>query len=161
MVLAAVGLLGVWPFAELRSSAIDVAQGTSVDEAQAAQWHAAPEYLSLFAPASHRDDYRAYVSALGFDEVLRAVTSDPAALRPPGAWEPELELPYDAFGRAGSYNRWKLAGLYGSRRARVARGPRIAGGHAESWMLVSPYPDPALQRLEPGTLILVLRVPPA
>jgi hypothetical protein len=146
-VVAVVVLLVWWrPCTDLRS---------------AEAWRAAPEYLDLFAPRLNRDAYRAYVSALGFDETLRAVAGDPAALRPPGAWEPESVIPFDAFGRTGSYNRWKLAGLYGSRRARVARGPRIDDGHAESWMLVSPYPDPALQRLEPGTLILVLRIPPA
>jgi len=28
-------------------------------------------------------------------------------------------------------------------------------------MLVAPYPDPTLQHLEPGTLIIVLKIPPA
>ena len=31
----------------------------------------------------------------------------------------------------------------------------------ESWTLIAPYPDAALQRLELGTLIIVLRIPPA
>jgi len=121
----------------------------------------APEYLSLFTPLVHRDAYRAYVSPLSLDDTIRLLQADPAILRPPGAWQPEAMIPFDAFGRTGSYNRWKLAGLYGSRRARVARGPRIDNGRAESWTLVAPYPDPALSRLEPGTLILVLRIPPA
>jgi hypothetical protein len=44
----------------------------------------------------------------------------------------------------------------------VARGPRVVDhGRSESWMLVAPYPDPALQHLEPGTLIIVLTIPPA
>lgn len=124
-------------------------------------WRDAPQYLSLFAPRAHRDAYRAYVSPLGLDDTLRALLADPAVQRPPGAWQPEAVIPFDAFGLSGSYNRWKLAGLYGSRRARVARGPRVDNGHAESWMLVAPYPDPALQHLESGTLILVLRLPPA
>jgi hypothetical protein len=29
----------------------------------------------------------------------------------------------------------------------------------ESWTLIAPYPDLALRRLEPGTLIIVLRFP--
>src|SRR5262245_59425238 len=74
----------------------------------------APEYLPLFAPVAHRDAYRAYVSPLGLDETLKAVLADPAVQRPPGAWEPQSMIPFDAFGRTGSYNRWKLAGLYGS-----------------------------------------------
>ena len=124
-------------------------------------WREAPEYLRLFAPVAHRDHYRAYVSPLGLDETLAALMADPAVQRPPGAWEPHAMIAFDAFGRSGSYNRWKLAGLYGSRRARVARGPRVDHGQSESWMLVAPYPDPTLQHLEPGTLIIVLKIPPA
>ena len=70
-------------------------------------------------------------------------------------------IPYDAFGLAGSYNRWKVAGLYRSRRAYVAYGPRLDQGQTESWTLIAPYPDVGLQRLEPGTLIIVLRIPRA
>jgi len=124
-------------------------------------WREAPEYLNLFAPRAHRDAYRIYVSPLGLDETLRALLADPAVQHPPGAWTPESISPFDAFGRTGSYNRWKLAGLYGNRRARVARGPRVDRGHVETWMLVAPYPDPALKHLEPGTLILVLQIPPS
>ena len=68
-------------------------------------------------------------------------------------------IPYDAFGLSGSYNRWKVAGLYRSRRASVSRGPRMHAGQMESWTLIAPYPDPTLQRLEPGTLIIVLGIP--
>ncbi|HEY7190451.1 MAG TPA: hypothetical protein VH436_28060 [Vicinamibacterales bacterium] len=132
-----------------------------LDFARDRPWREAPEYLRLFAPDAHRDHYRAYVSPLGLDETLAALMADPAVQRPPGGWEPRQMIAFDAFGRSGSYNRWKLAGLYGSRRARVARGPRVDHGQSESWMLVAPYPDPALQHLEPGTLIIVLKIPPA
>jgi hypothetical protein len=131
-------------------------QGKPVDS-----WREAPEYLRLFAPAAHRDDYHAYVSPLGLDETLKVLLADPGVQRPPGAWEPQPMIAFDAFGRSGGYNRWKLAGLYGSRRARVARGPRVDHGQSESWMLVAPFPDPALLHLEPGTLIIVLKIPPA
>jgi hypothetical protein len=131
------------------------------DLRSAEPWREAPEYVHLFAPAAQREHYRAYVSPLGLDETLKALLADPAIQRPPGAWVPQSVIAFDAFGRSGSYNRWKLAGLYGSRRARVARGPRVDLGQSESWMLVAPYPDPALQHLEPGTLIIVLKIPPA
>jgi hypothetical protein len=131
------------------------------DLRSAEPWREASEYLRLFAPVAHRDHYRAYVSPLGLDETLAALLADPAVQRQAGAWEPQPMIAFDAFGRSGSYNRWKLAGLYGSRRARVARGPRVDHGQSESWMLVAPYPDPALQHLEPGTLIIVLKIPPA
>ena len=68
-------------------------------------------------------------------------------------------IPFDAFGQSGSYDRWKVAGLYRRRRAHVARGPRLDQGQTESWTLISPYPDASLQRLEPGTLLIVLRIP--
>ena len=96
---------------------------------------------------------------MGLEATLADLLADPGVLQPPGAWPPQAMIPYDAFGLSGSYNRWKVAGLYRSRRAQVVHGPRVDQGQVESWTLVAPYPDPALQRLEPGTLILVLRVP--
>jgi len=117
--------------------------------------------VRLFAPRAHRAAYRAYISPAGLEATLKALLADPAVLHPPGAWEPRALVPYDVFGLSGGYNRWKVAGLYRSRRAQVARGPRMDQGRAESWMLVAPYPDATLQRLEPGTLIIVLRIPPA
>jgi hypothetical protein len=124
-----------------------------------AGWREAPQYISLFVPQTQRAAYRAYVSPLGVEATLKQLAADPAILRPPGAWTPQAMIPYDAFGLSGSYNRWKVAGLYRSRRAQVARGPRVDQGQTESWTLISPYPDETLQRLESGTLIIVLRIP--
>jgi hypothetical protein len=123
-------------------------------------WREAPEYVALFAPRAYRGAYRAFVSPTTLDAVLRAVARDPRALQAPGSWAPHPQLPFDAFGGGGTYDRWKIARLYGSRRAQVARGPHRGDGDSEeSWTLVSPYPAAALDRLEPGTLLLVLRVP--
>lgn len=122
-------------------------------------WREAPEYVGLLAPQAHRSAYRAYVSPLGLEATLKHLLADPAVLHPPGAWTPQAMIPYDAFGLSGGYNRWNVAGLYRSRRAQVARGPRLDQGQLESWTLIAPYPDSALQRLEPGTLIIVLRIP--
>jgi hypothetical protein len=122
-------------------------------------WREAPAYLDLFAPKPHRSAYRAYASPLDIQATLRQLLDDPGVLHPPGAWTPRAIIPYDAFGLSGSYNRWKVAGLYRSRRAQVARGPRLEQGQTESWTLISPYPDEALRRLEPGTLIIVVRNP--
>jgi hypothetical protein len=159
---AAVLAVCVLACTDLRSAeSFDYAPPDSAQGRQDRPWHDAPEYLSLFAPSAHREDYRAYVSPLGLEETLKTLFADPAVQRLPGAWEPKAMIPFDAFGRTGSYNRWKLAGLYGSRRALVARGPRVDHGRTESWMLVAPYPDPSLQRLETGTLIIVLTIPPA
>jgi hypothetical protein len=124
-------------------------------------WQAAPEYLPLFAPAGPRGEpYRAFVSPLGLDAVLARLQAVPGRLLPPGAWEPKAQLPFDAFGQTGRYDRWKLAQVYGSRRALVARGPWGTNGQVtETWTLISPYPDPSLTRLESGTLLIVLRIP--
>ena len=148
-------------FIALLLACTDLRSAQPFDSTQGRPWRDAPEYLRLFTPVAHRGDYRAYVSPRGLDETLKSVLADPAVQRPSGAWEPRPMIPFDTFGRTGGYNRWQLAGLYGSRRARVARGPRVDHGQSESWMLVAPYPDPALQRLEPGTLIIVLKIPPA
>jgi hypothetical protein len=124
-------------------------------------WRAAPELAAVFGPTGPRASaYRTYVTALDLDTVLTRLAADGTLQRPPGAWAPRTSLPADAFGQAGAYNRWALARLYGARGPRVARGPKAAAGRVtEAWTLISPYPDATLQRLEPGTLLIVLRVP--
>ena len=125
----------------------------------AARWREAPEYLAIFAPTAHRGAYRIAVTPLGLDAVLQALAADPSLARASDAWSPRARLPADAFGRSGRYDRWTLARLYGSRQPRVARGARLDGsGGVESWTLVSPYPSPDLTRLEPGTLLIALRI---
>jgi hypothetical protein len=121
----------------------------------------APEFLDLFAPRLHRDAYRALVSPLAVEELVRRLADDPQLQHPAGSWTVTSSSPVDAFGEAGTYHRFRLIRLYGSSRARVVRGPRIAdnGTTLETWTLVSPYPDATLTQLEPGTLVLVLRVP--
>jgi hypothetical protein len=124
-------------------------------------WRAAPEYVELFTPgATHPGHYETYVSPLPIDAALRESADDPALLHPPGAWTPRDVIALDAFGKTGAYNRWALARLYGARRTRLARGPRgDAGRVVEMWTLISPYPDIGMQRLESGTLLIVLRLP--
>ena len=121
-------------------------------------WRAAPDFLELFAPAGPRAAaYRVFTSDAGFDTVLRQLAADPSLARTPGGWTVQALAPADAFGLAGRYDRIALARLYGSARARVARGVRRERGAAEAWTLISPYPDPALRRLERGTLLLRMR----
>ena len=150
-------LAAVLTCTDLRSAAQQPADGPST--VLRAGWREAAQYVELFAPREQRAAYRAYVSPVGLEATLADLLADPGVLQPPGAWTPQAMIPYDAFGLSGSYNRWKVAGLYRSRRAQVAHGPRVDHGQVESWTLMAPYPDAALQRLEPGTLILVLRVP--
>jgi hypothetical protein len=146
--------------AKARHYAQDTGPGDAAGEAPAEQeWRDAPEHRAILAPAAARGQYRAAVSPLALDAVLQALAADPAFVRVPGAWSPRARLPADAFGRGGRYDRWRLARLYGSRQPRVARGARVDdGGVVESWTLVSPYPSPDLTRLDPGTLLIVLRI---
>jgi hypothetical protein len=124
-----------------------------------AGWTEAPAYVTLFAPASAREAYRAYVVRAPLEAALKRLADEPSLGRPPGAWQPSSLGPLDAFGQGGSYNRWALARLYGATPVRVAHGPRVQDGRTvESWTLLSPYPDATLHRLEPGTLLLVTRV---
>ncbi len=136
------------------------AQAPPFDSAQgrSGEWRNAPEYVRLFAPVrAHTSAYHAYVSPLDLPTVLRQLEGHPALLRPPGAWIPSALLPSDAFGQTGSYDRLRMAKLYGARRAMVARGPRAEGERpTQAWTLISPYPDGNLARLEPGTLLIVL-----
>jgi hypothetical protein len=58
----------------------------------------------------------------------------------------------DAFGAAGTYDRPALSRLYGGTRVQVARGWTMTDGRFESITRLSPYPDPTLTHLLPGTL---------
>lgn len=114
-----------------------------------AGWTESPRHRTLFTPpAAPEGTYRTYVSPRPLDELAPGLRLTPQSI-----------VPLDAFGQSGGYNRWTLAQLYGARRARVARMPRMENGQVvEAWTLVSPYPDPELRRLEPGTLLIVLRL---
>jgi hypothetical protein len=114
-----------------------------------------PPHRLLFTPRHVPEGtYRAYVSSRPIDEVVRDLRAGM-----PGSFDPRPVIAGDAFGQSGGYDRWKLARLYGATRARVARGPRMENGQVvEAWTLISPYPDPDLERLEPGTLLIVLRL---
>lgn len=67
--------------------------------------------------------------------------------------------PLDAFGAGGPYDRLKLARLYSGTRVRVTRGWRLRGDVFESVTLLSPYPDPELTRLMPGTMAIRFVLP--
>jgi len=134
------------------------AAGGTAQPAPGGLWREAPEYRLLVAPAGPRAAaFRTFVSPLDLEAVLARLDQTPGLLSPPGAWQPRPASAADAFGQAGRYDRWKLARLFGARRPQVARGPRAANGQVtEAWTLISPHPDPALERLEPGTLLIVL-----
>lgn len=67
----------------------------------------------------------------------------------------------EAFDGAALFDRARLARLYGGRAPQAARGPIIEHGRVTAVvLLLSPYPDADLNRLHPGTLIMVVRLAP-
>src|SRR6267142_1525764 len=83
-------------------------------------------------------------------------TSDPIETVAERDWKIEALEPLEAFGSAGPYDRFAVSRLYGGRRVQVAHGWHEQDGVLESITLISPYPDASLQRLLPGTLIIIL-----
>ena len=98
---------------------------------------------------------------LGHYEVLATSDALPQALEgerkaEPDAtgWTVEEAAPLDAFGSAGNYDRAALSRLFGGRQARVAHGMIQQNGRVVALTLISPYPEPDMSRLNPGTLII-------
>jgi hypothetical protein len=122
-------------------------------------WRESPAHVRLLAPEAHASQYRAFVSPDPLDVVLTAIRAH--AHEPvPGAWTVEALGPLDAYGPDGGYTPFALSRLYTAGPVQVARGPHTSTQGDETWTLTSPYPDPALAGLSPGTLLLVLRLPP-
>jgi hypothetical protein len=78
---------------------------------------------------------------------------------PLGEDEGEALEALDAFGTAGTYDRARLARLYGGTRARVARSWTASPSEIVSITRISPYPDPGFTRLMTGTLEVRFTVP--
>jgi hypothetical protein len=102
-----------------------------------------PVFAALFTPLHPQ---------MGRYEVCAHTESLSSMIR--SGWRVEATSPQDAFGSAGLYNRAALARLYRGQRPLVARGWIDEPGRFESLTLISPHPNPALTRLEPGTLII-------
>jgi len=77
----------------------------------------------------------------------------------PRSWKTETLGPLDVFDAAALFDRARLARVYGGTTPRIARGPiREHGVVTHAVLLVSPYPEPDLKRLKPGTLIMTVEV---
>ena len=136
-----------------------LAAGTATPQAPKGDWREARVYLPLFAPSGPRAAaYHIYVTPLAIQTVLKEISSELSTLHAPGSWMPMAQLPSDAFGQTGGYDRSRLARLYGAARAMVARGPRGPARPTEAWTLISPYPSGDMQRLEPGTMLIVVEL---
>ena len=114
-----------------------------------------PALAARFTPAHAAGGvYQACATPLSIDDVLAENASTLGRAQRFTYGPSELLEPLDAFGSAGSYNPAALTRLYIGRRVRVVRGWIERNGTVESRTLLSPYPDAALNRLIPGTLII-------
>jgi len=87
--------------------------------------------------------------------VRKHFAPQPPPVPPDGAWMPIKTAPLTAFGDTALYDRSRVAQLYVAMLAQVVRAPVERGGRVVgSVTLISPYPDPTLSRLEPGTLLI-------
>ena len=119
-----------------------------------------PEHAARFAPPGQAERYQFLVTEVPIDEVAAFY----ARRAPQGSGRHFVVGPGvpDAFDSLARFNRFRLAQLYGGRAPRVARGPvpRASGSRevAAVVLLMSPYPEPDLGVLNPGTLIMVVSV---
>lgn len=124
----------------------------------------APSHARLFTPLQAPEGaYAVTVLEEGIEDALRTVkdTLAPGARPgdPAGSWQVQHLDPLEALGAGGTYDRSKVARLYVGRRVSVVRGPVERGGKVvAAATLLSPYPDATLSRLEPGTLVIVMRI---
>lgn len=111
-----------------------------------------PALATLFTPERPRlGRYEVCTTPAPLEAVIAQAGPDAPRYSAPEALEA-----LNAFGKAGSYDRLKLARLYAGTRARVVRGWKERDGAFESRTLISPYPDATLTRLNPGTMIITL-----
>ena len=92
-------------------------------------------------------------------QVMRALGVPDAPATGMGPWAVRRLEVTEAFGSSGIYDETRLGRLFNGRRAFVTRGPVTRNGAVvASVTLISPYPDPTLSRLEPGTLAILFDV---
>ena len=115
-------------------------------------------YIVKVLPSPMAASRHQVMQALGVADPASGGTA-PAAAPVSGPWAVKRLEVAEAFGASGPYEPVKLARLFNGRRVEVSRGPVLRHGRAvASVTLISPYPDPTLSRIEPGTLIIVLRL---
>jgi hypothetical protein len=108
-----------------------------------------PALATLFTPGhAQLGRYQVCTTA----DSIETVIAERGLARPDTSIEALESL--EAFGGAGSYDRSRLARLYGGNRVRVARGWTESDGRFESITLLSPYPDASLTHLNPGTMVI-------
>lgn len=119
---------------------------------------ASPAHVSLFAPPSRAGQF----SFLTTTETIETAAAHYRATYPSPdrrSWVIQKISPLQVFDTAAQYDRAALARLYGGENPRIARGPIIENGAVtQVVLLLSPYPEPDLKHLNPGTLIMLRRL---
>lgn len=114
-------------------------------------------YIVKVLASPMADARREVMTALGVAE-----RGEPDASRAGVPWAVRRLEVAEAFGASGPYEPIRVARLFNGRRVEVSRGPVMRHGRPiASVTLISPYPDATLSRIEPGTLVIVLRLGPA
>jgi hypothetical protein len=120
---------------------------------------ASPAHAAVFAPPARASLYAFATAPEGLDDAVAYYrTRWPSP--DPRSWQIERTGPLEVFDGAALVDRARLAQLYGGKPVRVARGPITDNGRVtHTVLLMSPYPDPELRRLDGGTLIMTVAVP--
>lgn len=111
-------------------------------------------FVPLAAPAGTYEVFRSPRPITELVAEFRALDPAPVA----DAWKTSPLGPGDAFGSSGPYDLPKLARLYGGTRPLVARGSLRTEAGVVGYTLISPWPDPELSALQPGTMTIVVHV---
>jgi len=126
-------------------------------------WQADDRLRRLFTPpAMPAGTYRVFVTGQSIEKVsdhYRTRAHGPTESAPSEGWRPAPQSFGEALGPTAVYDRSKVGRLYRGRSPRVARGMVRRGDAIEAVVVISPYPDASLARLDPGTMIVVFRVP--
>ena len=120
---------------------------------------ASPAHRALFAPPARASLYSFATTDERIDRVA-AYYQERWPSDDPRPWKVETSGPVDVFDGAALFDRARLARLYGGKVVRIARGPIVENGRVtHTVLLLSPYPDAELTRLNQGTLIMTVLVP--
>ena len=114
----------------------------------------------LFTPLHAPDGaFEAYVSDESIDALARRLARLNPSAESRASWIVRRVDVWEAFGSASRFDRYPVMRLYGGIRPRLARGPIVQDGRVvASATLISPYPESSLDRLQTGTLVVVLRL---
>jgi hypothetical protein len=114
-----------------------------------------PAHARLFAPPQSAERYQFLLTDASIEDVARICRERwPSPSK--GSWAVAPGSAGEAFDVAALFDRPRLARLYGGTRPKTARGPIGSPNTRAVVLLLSPYPEADLKRLNAGTLIMVV-----